>query len=85
MCYVFKSEHHFLYVLGAFPSFNFVLKLSKVFTSKKAQKVLKYRRRENKDSWDLCSHYVYLLYRQQDKLSHSSARPNVAASYNLLM
>ena len=56
-----------------------------MFTFKKAQKVLKYRRRENKDSWDLCSHYVYLLYPQQDKLSHSSARLNVAASYNLLM
>lgn len=29
----------FFYVLGAFPSFSFVLKLSKVFTFKKAQKM----------------------------------------------
>lgn len=67
---VFKSQATFSVGFGGVsPSFKFGLKLSRVFTFKKAQKVLESKKRENKGSWDLCSHYLYSLFGQQDKAS----------------
>ena len=70
---------------GVFQSFRSGLKLSKVFTFKKAQKVLESKKRENEDSWDLCSHYLYSLFGQQDEASPLSADSTGVASYDLVM
>lgn len=65
VCCVFKSEQTFSLHIGVFSSFDFEFKLSEVFILKKAQKVLTYKDRLNKDSWDFCRHYLYVLYVQQ--------------------